>query len=1039
MKFKFALLCVAIILAGFVQQIMAQTLSVTGKVLNKSTGESLVGATVNVQGTTKSVLTDGNGIFKITVNKGATLVVSYVGLTTTKQIVTNAGPLNFSLTENAANNLNDVVVVGYGTQKITNVSGSIATIKASDIQKINAVRVEDAIQGRASGVTVVQSGSPGSTPTVFIRGIPSYAGSDPLVVIDGVQQSLVDFNSLSPSDIESINILKDAATTSIYGVKGGNGVIVITTKSGKRNQKTQLSINSSYGYQEVARTIGVLNATEYGAIVNEGSTLSGGGVIFPNLAALGVGTNWQDQIFKQAPFQNHSITATGGSEKTTFFLSASYADQSGIVGGQSKSDYSRGNFTANLNFQLTPKLKFILNTTAVLLNSKGVAENSFNSVIGSALNFDPTVPVYNNVPNTVGTYGFSNLILAEVHNPLTTLDNTYNQNTGQKLYGKFEFQYDIIKNLKLTTRFGYTDYNDNGKSFTPLVFYGINNVDNTMNADGSTVLGKHNSVSSTRNSNFNYRVESFANYAFDVKQKHHFEVVAGINFLRNHGNQIGASKQDVPFNSWAFADLTAATGTNTATNPSANSGYYYEYKSKNVSTFARINYDFEGRYLASFSARRDGSYSFGLDKQFGNFFSGSAGWVLSKEKFFQSKLINFLKLRGSYGTVGSDANTNPQSTNVVTGGPYSTIGNSNGYNFGNLFYPGTSISSQSNPLLGWENQKQGNIGFDVTLLNNKISITADYFQKNVDGLLFTPTQSLYLGTVPAPTANIGSTSTKGFDATVTYNTMIAKSVKLNTSVTFTTFNSLVTATNTDNSAQIPGGYYFNGQSQSATLFAQGYSPGIFWGYKTDGLFQTQSDIAKAAKQSGAQPGDIKYVDVNNDGVIDSKDLTQIGNPFPKFTLGWNINLEYKNFDVSAFIYASVGNDIFRAYERNANYTNKFRSVLGRWTGPGTTNNAATPRYVFTDANNNARVSDRYVEDGSFVKIKNLQLGYTMPNRLFKNSSTRIRIYAQAKNLYTFTKYSGYDPEISGGILSTGVDYGAYPQARSFLFGVDVKF
>jgi len=1039
MKIKSRFWLVIAFLCGLIVTAGAQNIQVQGKVTRKLTGETLAGANVSVNGTGIATITDASGNFKLTIpQKGKTITVSFVGMNTVDRKINSSGIEYFQL-EDKTNALNDVVVVGYGTQKVTNVSGAISVVKAADIEKANAVRVEDALQGRASGVNIIQSGSPGVTPTVLIRGIPSYAGSDPLVIIDGVQQTLVDFNSISPSDIESINVLKDAATTSIYGVKGGNGVIVVTTKTGKKYQKTQFSLNASYGFQEVAKTIGVLNATEYAAIINEGSTTSGGSVIFPDLTKLGVGTNWQNQIFQQAPLQNYTLSASGGSDKMTYFLSAGYVNQAGIVGGADKSDYGRGNFTANLNFQLAPKLKFILNTTGVILNSKGVAENSFNSIIGEALNFDPTLPVMNTVPNTVGAYSFSNLILQEVHNPLTSLANTYNKDLGSKLYGKFEFQYDVIKNVKLSTRFGYTDYNDNAKSFNPLVFYGPLNVDNSMNADGSTVTGRHNSVSSVRNSNFNYRWETFANYDFKYKEDHHFETVAGITFLRNSGNQIGVSRQDVPFNSWTFADYTAATGVNSATNTNAQTGYYYEYFGKNISYFSRINYDYQNKYLASFSARRDGSYAFGTNNKFGNFFSGSAGWIVSKEKFFKADFINFFKIRTSYGTTGNDGNTSPQSTTIITGGPYNNIGNSNGYNFGNNFVPGSTVGSQANPNLQWEKQTQFNIGFDLTFLKNKLSLTADYFKKDVNGLLFTPSQSLYLGTIPAPEANIGSTTSKGIDAMLTYNDHLSKNLKINTSLTFTTSKNLVTATNFDNTARLVGGSYYNGQSQTVTVFEKGQTPGYFYGYKTDGLFQSAADIAKAPAQAGAQPGDIKYKDINGDGVIDSKDQTKIGDPFPKFTMGWNLNLEYKNFDFTAFIYASIGNSIFRAYERNASYTNKFRSILGRWTGPGSTNDATTPRYSFTDPNDNARVSDRYVEDGSFVKIKNIQIGYNFPKSILKTAFTKVRIYAQVKNAYTFTKYSGFDPEISGGILNSGVDLGAYPQARSYSLGLDLKF
>ena len=1038
MKFKLTLLCFGIICCCLFQQATAQTVSVSGKVKNKTTGEALVSATVSVLGTTASAVTDATGSFTIAAQKGATLIISYAGMEAVRYKVNNAGPIDIQMEESSSKNLNEVVVVGYGTQKVTKVSGAISTVKAADIEKLKPVRAEEALQGRASGVTVISPGSPGAKPTVLIRGIPSFSGTDPVVIIDGVPQTLTDFNSINAADIESINVLKDAATTAIYGVKGGNGVIVVTTKAGRKNQKTEITVSSNYGMQEVANTIGVLNASEYAAIINEGSTVAGGNVIFQDLSKIGVGTNWQNEIFKTAAMQSHTVTARGGSDKMLYFLSGGYLNQGGIVGGNDKSVFSRGNFTANLTFDLSSKLKFIMNTTGVILNGKGVQENSFNSVIGSALNFDPTVPVNNTAPNTVGKYGFSNLLLSEIFNPLTKLDNTYNKNNGSKLYGKFEFQYDVIKNLKLSTRFGYTKYDGNAKNFSPLVFYGPNNVDNSMNADGSTVTGKHNSVSHEKASNFNYTWESFANYNFKVKEHHNFETVLGFSLAKISGNAAGASRQDVPFNSWEFADFSAATGSNTATNTNALSGYYYQYFRRNLSYFTRINYDYEEKYLASFTARRDGSYAFGIENKYANFLSGSLGWVVTKEDFFHSDFIDYLKIRGSYGSIGNE-NVNPQFVSIVTGGSsYGPTANSNGYTFNNVFYPGATVGSAANDALRWEKQLQSNVGFDMNFYKRKISLSADYFQKKVDGLLFTPSASLYLGTVPIPTANIGSTKSSGIDVTLGYNEFIGKSLKLNTSITFTTAKNEVTATNDDGTAKILGGYYFNGQSQSVTVFEKGQTPGYFYGYKTDGLFQTAADLTKGATQSGAQPGDIRFVDMNGDGKITAADQTKIGDPFPNFTMGWNLNLEYKNFDFNAFTYASVGNDIYRAYERNANYSNKYRAVLARWTGAGTTNDARNPRYSFTDANSNIRVSDRYVEDGSFVKIKNIQLGYTFPASATKKILSKLRIYAQVKNAYTFTKYSGFDPEIAGGILDTGIDRGAYPQARTYAVGIDIK-
>jgi TonB-linked SusC/RagA family outer membrane protein len=1037
MQFKLKLLAGITLLFCFVNAAYAQSLRLTGKVTQKSDGQGIPGASIVVKGASSGTMTDVNGNYTLNLpSAGGVLVVSYIGMETVERTVTGAGVQNFVLSDDLKV-LNEVVVVGYGTQKVTNISGAISVIKSADIKKLNAVRTEEALQGQVSGVTVIQPGSPGAKPSVLVRGIPSFSGNDPTVVVDGSIQTLDDLNSINPSDIESINVLKDAATTAIYGLKGGNGVIVVTTKAGSRNQKTEFSFNSNFGLQDVSRRISVLNAAEYGAIVNEGSVAAGGNIIFPDLSILGKGTDWQKEIFHTAPLQSQNISARGGSEKMTYFLSAGYLSQGGIVGGYDKSHFNRGTFTANLTFDFTSKLKFILNTTGVLLNNKGVQENSFNSIIGSALNFDPTVPVYNNDKSVVSKYGYSDLLLSEIFNPLTKLDNTYNTNTGSKIYGKFELQYQVIKGLKLNSRFGYTKYDDKSKTFTPLIFWGPQNVENGLDAAGNPVTGRHNNVAQTKNSNFNYTWENFGNYNFSVAQDHHFETVLGFSMAKTTGNSMNVGRQDVPFNSWEFADYSAATGTNSADNPNAQTGGYYQYFRRNLSYFGRVNYDYKDRYLASFSARRDGSYAFGVNNKFGNFYAGSLGWVVTGEEFFKPAFIEYLKVRGSYGVTGNE-NTTPQYVKIATGGPdYGPTANSNGYNFGNIFYPGSTVASSRNDNLAWEKQKQLNVGFDLTLLKNKVSISADYYQKKVDGLLFTPSVSLYLGTAQVPTANIGSTKSSGVDITVTYREKVGE-FSINNMFNVTTMKNKVTETNTDGTARILGGSYFNGQSQTVTVFEKGYTPAYFYGYKTNGLFQNAAEIAAAAKQPGAQPGDIRYVDTNGDGVINDNDRVKIGDPFPSVTLGWNLSMSYKGFDFSALTYASIGNDIYRAYERNANFSNKYRAVLGRWTGEGSTNDARNPRYIFTDPNSNIRVSDRYVEDGSFVKIKNLQLGYTFPKSMLKNVFRSMRVYAQVKNAFVFTKYSGYDPEISGNgnLLENGVDRGAYPQARIYALGID---
>ncbi|MDI9337814.1 MAG: SusC/RagA family TonB-linked outer membrane protein [Alphaproteobacteria bacterium] len=1011
------------------------TILFKGQILSEL-GQPLPKASVSEIGNINNVvLSDEEGYFYIFVPETKKILIKYTGYAF-KELSSRDDLSKIMLTP-TLQNLDEVVVVGYGTQKITKVSGAISTIKSSDIEKINAVRTEEALQGRATGVNVIQSGVPGQKPTVLIRGIPSFSGVDPLIIVDGIQQSLDDLNSISAADIESISVLKDAAASAIYGVRGGNGVIVVTTKIGRKQTQTVFKISLNNGWQDLLNKVQVLNGKEYAAIINEGSATAGRPIIFSDFSKIN-STNWQDEIFTTAPFLNYNISAQGGSEKVVYFLAGSYVNQSGIVGGADKSNFTRTNFTSNVQFDLSKKLKFIFNTTGVFFNSKGgYYEQGFNSVIGAALNYDPTVTVYNNNPNVLSTYGYSNLLLSEIHNPVTMLANTYNAYNGFKLYGKTELQYQVIKNLKLTTRFGYTKYEDNSKSFAPLIFWGVNNVDNSLNPDGSTVAGKHNSVTNEKFSNFNYIFENFGEYNLNIKDAHHINIIAGMAASRIYGNKAGASRQDVPFNSWEFADFTGATAENSDIELNAKTGYYYQYEKRNLSFFGRVNYDYEDRYLFSFSLRRDGSTAFGSNNKFGTFPAASVGWVISKEKFFDNvENIQLLKLRGSYGITGNDNVTNPTNVIIVTGGPsYAQFPpNSNGYTYGGSFLPGSTVGTIANNDLRWEQQEQTNIGLDFSFAKY-FNLQIDWFKKGVNGLLFTPSASLYLGTVPKPSQNIGNTESKGWEITFEFTKNLTKKVYLQTSLIFTTVKNLVLSTNQDGTARIVGGGYFNGQSQYVTVFEKGFTPGYFYGFKTDGLFQNQEDLDSWATQNGAVPGDIKFVDVNQDGVIDDKDRTKIGDPFPTFTLGWNFNLKFYNFDFVCFVYASYGNDVYRAYERNAQYSNKYAAVLERWTGPNTTNDSRFPRYSFQDANSNIRVSDRYVEDGSFIKIKNIQLGY---NWNFKNNKNALRVYLQVKNAFTFTKYSGFDPEISGGILESGVDRGSYPQARNFAIGVDIK-
>ena len=984
--------------------------SISGTVTDDN-GIALPGATVLVQGTTNGVSTDFDGAFTISASSDDTLVFSFIGYASQSILVGSSSTINVSLSPD--NLLDEVVVTGYGSQKASNISGSVSIVSGEEVEKIKPLRIEDALQG-TTGLNVISSPNPGGKPSVLIRGITSFSGTDPLVVIDGINSSLYDMDAISPSDIESVSVLKDASTTAMYGVRGGSGVIVITTKSGKKNQDTVFSLDTSFGMQEVDKYIDVLNASQYAAILNEGSVSSGGNLIFTDLSSLGVGTNWQKELYDSAPISTTNFSASGGSATTTYFISAGYTSQEGVAGGGDKDFFDRSTFSANFTTDMSDKLKAIVQTKYSNIKGNGHGGGQ----IFNALNFDPTVPLM-----TDGKYSTSGTITQEVINPMAGLSNSYSDNKTDKLIGKIELQYDLLDNFKITTRIGYSSIWQQQKSFSPLRFYGVGHNSTNANADLTPrTSDDHSRVSESKQNWFNYTYELFGNYDFNINDEHNFNVFAGFTIGKQTYNFLSGSNVDVPNNSWTYADLSAATGgiedQSTGSNQSV---------SRSVSLMTRIEYDFQEKYLASITVRRDGSTSFGKNNKFAIFPSASFGWVASNEDFFESSFINFLKIRASYGSVGND-NASPQ---------FGTISNFPKYTFGDTITAGSTLLGIPNDDVSWENQIQTNAGIDLAFFDSKLRFTADYFIKTVDDLLFSPTLSLYLGIPAYPIANIGKTETKGFEISLSYNDDISDKISFSNTFNFTTAENLVKEINNGDKYIWGSGYGI--PFTSLTQFRQGESPGIFWGYKTNGIFQNQSEISNHATQDNAQPGDIRYVDVNGDNKIDSEDRTKIGDPFPDFTLGWNFALNVSNFDLSVFTYASVGNDIFRGYERNLNYTNKFASVLNRWTGEGSS--STEPRYSFIDANNNTRASDRYVEDGSFVKIKNIQLGYNFP--LSESSSlTSLRIYALAKNAFTFTDYRGYDPEISNGggpVLDTGVDRGTYPSPRIVSLGLNIKF
>ena len=1011
MKTKF--LSLIILFGSFIM--VAQDVTLNGSVLDASTDGPLPGVSVVISGSQSGTTTDFNGNFSLKgVSIGDVIQFSYIGYIT--QEVTIGNPLNLMVyLQEDVESLDEVILVGYSSQKSSNISGSVSVVSSDDVEKLKPLRVEDALQGQA-GLNVISSGSPGGKPSVLIRGITSFSGTDPLVVIDGINSSLFDMDAINPANIESLTVLKDASTTALYGVRGGNGVIVITTKSGNKNQETIFSLDTSFGMQHVTKYINVLNASQYAAILNEGSVSSGGPILFSDISNLGVGTDWQKKLFEPAPISTTNFSASGGGDKTTYFLSAGYTSQEGVAAGGDKDFFDVATFTANFSSDISDNLKAIVHTKYSNLQGNGLGGNQ----ISNALNFDPTVK---QMP--FEAYGISSTITQEVINPLAGVSNSYSDNKTDKLIGKIELQYQLMDNFKITSRLGYSSVWQQQKGFTPLQFYGIGHNRTNANIDLTPrTEDDHNRVSETKQNWFNYSYELFGNYDFSLNDEHNFNVFAGFTIGKGTNNGLSGSNVDVPFNSWTYADLSSASGGIEDQSTSS-----WQSVSRSVSLMGRVEYDFQEKYLASLTVRRDGSTSFGINNKFAIFPSASIGWVTSNEEFFNSSTIDFLKLRASYGTVGND-NASPQ---------FGTISTFPKYTFGQTIYSGSTLLGIPNNDVSWENQTQTNIGVDLRMFDSKLKFTADYFIKTVDDLLFSPTLSLYLGIPSYPVANIGKTETKGYEISLSYGDEITENISFNTTFNFTTAENLVKEINNGDKYIWGSGYgipYTN-----LTQFRQGESPGIFWGYKTNGIFQNQADVSNHATQSNAQPGDIRFVDVDGNGIIDAEDRTKIGDPFPDFTLGWNFALTVSDFDLAVFTYASVGNDIFRGYERGLNYTNKFASVLNRWTGEGTSN--LEPRYSFVDANNNSRASDRYVEDGSFVKIKNIQFGYNFPETTAsKLGLSSLRVYALAKNAFTFTDYTGYDPEISNGgspVLDTGVDRGTYPSPSIISLGLNLKF
>ena len=1025
-------LVLALLCSISIAQVYGQ--SVSGTVMNERS-EAIPYAKITVKSTNKPFLADGKGLFQVNVSNlnSDTLVLTAMGYQ--KQLVPIQGRTNLTVVMlEISQDTKDVVVIGYGTAKSKELTGATSKVKGEDLEKMNMTRMDQALQGQVSGVTVSSnSGSPGGSANIRIRGLSTFGDNDPLILVDGVVYDSEGLNALNPSDIKSINVLKDA-TAGIYGVRAANGVIIVETKNGAINRKPSIEYNGYYGIQQTARKLDLLTAEEYAVIKNEAFAFGGQAMPFSN-TNLGTGTNWQDSVFSSAPVQSHNLSLNGGTLNTRYSIGLGYFNQEGIVGAD-KANFGRYNARLNFATDMSEKLKL----NSVLLFSSDMRstlpENGIGSVLYNTINAFPNEPVY----SSPGTFSYMEEV-SDIINPIAQMMNQYNWSTANKFVGKEEFIYEFNENLSLTNRFNYNYANVDAKVFSPLVWYGDGKYANTAaNAQlespqveiaDSVFIERGAAVYEERSTFLDLSYEAFMNYDRTFNEVHKVKGTLGVSVFERKGQSLNGVAFGIPNNSLDYADISA----NTAQGGYLNNVNSWEFKERLLSAFMRAEYAYKEKYLVSGILRRDGSSKFGPNSRWGIFPTISGGWLLSEEDFFKSKSIDYLKLRVSYGVSGND-----QIPNFA----YRALLNGEGvYVFDDLITQGVAIGRPANPDLKWETTRQLNIGLDLTWLK-AINFTTNYFIKNTNDLLFQPDVSALLGSYGPggypPIINAGDVSNKGWEFELAYQSDRKNILQTNLNFNLTTINNKVVSV-PEGIQYIPGAAFSVG-GDVATRFQEGYEIGYFFGYQTAGVYQTQEEIDNAAVvQEGAQPGDLIFVDQNGDGKInfsDDSDKTYLGSAIPDLTMGFAFNFKLHGFDLSGNVYAALGQEIIRNYERQQPYANQLAYVIDRWTGPGSTNEH--PRLTTGPTNNNL-FSDYFVEDGSFVRLRNIQFGYTVPSAVLRKIHVEsLRVYVAANNLVTLTRYMGFDPDLgASNVLSAGVDYGMYPQARSIMSGLQIKF
>lgn len=1001
--------------------LLAQAIDITGLVKEASTNEPLPGVTVQVKGQNTGTVTDMDGKFAIKAAKGDILVFSTIGMKTIERTIASAAPISVSLEEDNVT-LDQVVVIGYGTVKKSHLSGAVSSVGAKELNGAVATNAGTALQGKIAGVSVAStSGDPNEGMTINVRGISSLSNNDPLYVIDG---AFGDLSMVDPSDIASIEVLKDAAAAAIYGSRAAGGVVLVTTKSGRKDMPTKLDVNFFTGFSQTPKTLKVFNGEEYSRFANYYNLAADGyGSETGSVPFIGAGTDWQDVMLRTAMTYKANANITGGSKTATYSASASYLNKEGILRNTSHESY---NIRLKSDYSFLDN-RLVIGESMIVRLSKG--EGNINQdTMGEILRFPSVVPVFDPTnPTGWGTSADINL-----PNPYAYYSTVKKNNEKTQIFLNAYLQAEIIKGLKYKLNLGLRKDHTKSRTYTgsyDLGTYGKNEIPDL--SEGSSDYES-------------WVLENTLNYDREFG-KHNVAAMVGYSAQKDKSYNLNGSNTDIPE---FIHTMTGNVETMTASSSLNELAL--------VSLFGRVMYSYDDRYLVSASIRRDGSSRFKKGHQFGSFPSASIGWNINREKFFKplESIFDQFKLRFSYGKLGNQQMDKYYPTvSVVSDGMNYLQGNN--IWFGQL--PNVTAVSPTN--LTWESTETFNAGLDLTLLNGRLSVTADAYVKNTNDVLLPVPLASSTGISGLSIQNAGQVRNKGFELSVNWRNTIGKDFSYYIGANITTEKNEVTKITAGGANLAISGYSAHGAGgRGINRFEEGHAMSYFNLIEADGIFRSQKEIEnyknKDGKQiqPGAQVGDVRYKDWNGDGVIDENDQHDVGNPFPDFAFGLRLGGEWKGFDFGLFFDGMTGNDIYN-YQRyclesgkfNGNYSTK---VANSWRPDN--QNTDMPRFSKTDgADNGLAYTDRWLEDGSYFRLKTLDIGYTLPKFLLKKIKLEnVRIYTSMENLFTLSKYSGYSPDLgesgsvqigtSYNVFSRGIDQGRYPLPRTISFGIQVS-